>query len=334
MPARVLAFTFLVAALAALPACKSSGTAPNPPTAATTRASYMVIGDVESASILSFAGTANGSVAPTYDITGAATGISEPYDVFVNEKQGLIWDGDYGAGTVEAFSLTATGNASPTVEIGPGGSTTLSGPTGVYVNSSGVIYVADYNASQIDVFAADSSGSSVAPMQIITSTDLVAPEELTLDKNGNIWTTSGTYYPVPQAVVEFSASAGSNATPTAEITGSNTGLEDPTGLDIDSHGNIWVTNCTGSTSTASIEEFAAGSNGNVAPERTIAGTGTDQECPYGVAVDGEGYIYEAETEKGAVNVFAPSATGNVAPLQELLSGSTTKLSEPAGITVY
>ncbi len=323
---RILAFAFLAAAIAALPACKSSGTAPNPPTGAGSRASYIVVGDIGNDALVTFPATATGTVAPTYDVVGAGTGVDEPYNIFVDKAAGTLWASNWhdgSDGTLTEYSLTATGDTAPTVTIGPAGSTTLEGPTGVYVTSSGEIIVADYDAYTIDFFAAGSSGSSAAPTKQITG--LFYPEGIWLDSDGNIWVSNaGT-----AEILEFSSSASGAATPLTAITG----VSAPEGVYIDSHGNIWVGRCTGSVSTASIDEFAPGSNGAATPTREIVGSNTNQDCPYAIAVDGAGYVYEADLDDG-VNVFSPSADGNVAPIQTIPLNATTGLKEPSGIAIY
>jgi len=57
----------------------------------------------------------------------------------------------------------------------------------------------------------------------------------------------------------------------------------------------------------------------------ITGSNTQISGPYGVAVDASGYLYVISTSGSSILVFAPGATGNVAPV-ETISGSNTGLS--------
>lgn len=323
MSFRLLSY-MLVGATALLAGCTSSGTAPNPPTSR--RASHVVIGSISTYGIATFSATASGSVAPTYNIAGGSTGLYQPYNIFVDKANSAIWASNWGGGsvgTITKYSLAANGNVAPSVTIGPGGSTTLLGPTGIYVRSDGSIVVADYDAGTIDFFASGASGTSVSPTKQITG--LSQPESLWVDSGGNIWVANqGT-----SSVLEFSSSASGAATPITTITG----VTDATGLYVDGHNNIWVTGCTYSAITAFIDEFAAGSSGAATPTRTIVGSSTNQGCPYGVAVDGAGYIYEADISDG-VNVFSPGANGNATPVQTIPQNATTTLSEPSGIGIY
>jgi len=134
-----------------------------------------------------------------------------------------------------------------------------------------------------------------------------------------------------------------NEAPIATIYGSNTGMEGPGGIAVDSSGKIYVTGpvldaegrLTGSEGVA---VYAAGSNGNVAPIAAITGNNTGLISPSGIAVDSSGKIYVADVGPngngpGSVFVYAAGSNGNVAPIAAI-SGSNTGLEVPApGIAV-
>jgi sugar lactone lactonase YvrE len=88
--------------------------------------------------------------------------------------------------------------------------------------------------------------------------------------------------------------------------------------------------------TAAVLEFAAGSSGtSVPPVRTI--TSTALVAPYGVALGPAGNIFVSDPmggpiSNGAVDVFASSQSGNVAPVRQI-TGTGSGLSQPYGITV-
>ena len=98
---------------------------------------------------------------------------------------------------------------------------------------------------------------------------------------------------------------------------------------VDRHGNIW----TSDYSTDSILEFAPGSNGNVAPSKTITGGNTGLSRPIDVAVDGAGYVYATNLGNNTVDVFSPTASGNATPVQ-LIGGASTELGCTAGLGLY
>ena len=71
-----------------------------------------------------------------------------------------------------------------------------------------------------------------------------------------------------------------------------------------------------SGAAASVLVFARRADGDVAPERTIAGSNTGMINPDGIAVDAAGRIYVADpfaATSGAVLIFGPNADGNAAP---------------------
>ena len=89
----------------------------------------------------------------------------------------------------------------------------------------------------------------------------------------------------------------------------------------------------------SIEEFAAGSNGNVAPLRILAGKRTQLIAPFSVAVGaGNGDIYVIDNGdppngiQSLIDVFRANANGNVAPKQ-VIAGPLTRINQAFGIAV-
>ncbi len=98
---------------------------------------------------------------------------------------------------------------------------------------------------------------------------------------------------------------------------------------------IYVTNPV--YAAQSVTVYPVSATGNSAPIRTISGGMTQLVAPYGIAVDAAGYIYVADflgtgSNSGAVEIYAPGASGNVAPVG-YISGNATGMSEPAGVAI-
>ncbi|MBV8172032.1 MAG: hypothetical protein JO219_08890 [Candidatus Eremiobacteraeota bacterium] len=115
--------------------------------------------------------------------------------------------------------------------------------------------------------------------------------------------------------------------PARMIKGSSTGLLWPSGLAVDQSGTLFVAN-DGDLATGgqdSLTVYAPNANGDAKPLRTIAGPLTGLTRPNGVAVDASGALYVANTGvsgsgesvvgQDRVLIFAPGASGDVAPVR-------------------
>ena len=152
-----------------------------------------------------------------------------------------------------------------------------------------------------------------------TNTELTyGLEGVVVDPTGEIYVASG----FTSAILGIAPNSNGNVVPNISISGSNTGLGFPTGLALDATGNLYVAN-QGTTGPSSIEEFAAGSNGNVAPLRTIAGKRTAFTNPSGITVDAGGDIYLVDQSLGKILVFDSGAAGNAWP-RRIITGPSTQ----------
>jgi len=187
------------------------------------------------------------------------------------------------------------------------------------------VYVANYDGNSINVFPVGTSGN-VAPSQYIygSNTELNDPTGVAVDSNDNVYVANY----AGNSISIYAAGATGNATPTAVISGSNTGLEEPAGVAIDPlNGDIYVENYQGGPSGGgTVNFYAPGSNGNVAPLGSIAGSNTELDTSVGLALDSSGNIYVPNIDN-LVTVYAAGSSGNVAPATTI-SGSNTQLDDP------
>lgn len=130
------------------------------------------------------------------------------------------------------------------------------------------------------------------------------------------------------SILFFRRNANGNVRPAGRIEGSRTQLDYPTGIAMDSDGNIYAADWL----NGSITVYATGAEGNVAPVRTIAGSQTKLRGPTGVAVDGDGDLFVVNNAGNRITEYAPNSNGDARPVR-VISGSKTLLSNPWGIAL-
>jgi hypothetical protein len=127
----------------------------------------------------------------------------------------------------------------------------------------------------------------VKPIAAITDgadTEIGSPSSIALDSTGQIYVTDNT------SVMTYSVATKRNTPPLFRIRGDRTQLRHPVAIALDSHKDIYVANWSiGPNDDGTLTVYRAGSNGNVAPNRTID-TGA-KSGPNGIAVDGNRNIY-------------------------------------------
>jgi len=131
--------------------------------------------------------------------------------------------------------------------------------------------------------------------------------------------------------------------PGATIKGVATGLDDAKSIAVDSSGKIYVLNNEGGAGyTGTIEVFAPGSRGNIAPIVRIAGADTGLRSVNDIAVDSSGQIYVAIEGNGvgdaspnispAILIYPSGSNGNVRPSMTI-GGPDTRIQNPYGVAV-
>ncbi len=191
-----------------------------------------------------------------------------------------------------------------------GPATGLNVPSGVAVDSNKNIYAANLQGASVTEYTIPSASPTASPTATPTASPTPAPTP-----TGQTASPSPTPAPTPTPV---------NIAPVATIAGAVTGVNQPTSVAIDSNNLIYVSDQNSTVCTPNcpaILVFGAGANGAVAPTRFIAGKNTLLVAPTDVKVDMAGNIYVADEAAGVgvIYVFAPNATGNVAPMATLNS---------------
>jgi len=195
-----------------------------------------------------------------------------------------------------------------------GGSTdgVVVGPTPPPANGS--IYLTDSNAllNEVLVFPQSANGGP-APSQDISGnvTGLSSPDGIAVDSAGNMWVTNaGT-----STITEYPAGSTGNIAPINTLSGSATSLSTPIGITFDSTGNMYVVNSAlDSSGFYEVLEFGPNPVGNQAPINRIGGAAALLNQPQYAVVDGSGNLYVTNLNSGAINIYGPGASGNVAPI--------------------
>jgi hypothetical protein len=279
-------------------------------------------------SILEYAESANGNVAPSTVITH----INGPTAVAFSSKEGIgIANGNIeegGQAALQTFGLA--GDLLTGISCFPNRSHT----SAVAFDTKGQLFASTFSAGgrAVEVFAPGANGC-VKPKRTISDEGGLA-----IDSNNVLYVANNGFDSSSETATIDIFPAGSS-TMEAQIGGSKTGLEAsgtalPTDtVALDASHNVYVFD----VKTATISEFAAGATGNVAPIRTIAGSKTGLDggngFSFGLAVSKtSGEIFVSNPGSNAILGFAATASGNVAPIQTI-AGNATGLGDPLGLAV-
>ncbi|HYB89647.1 MAG TPA: SBBP repeat-containing protein [Candidatus Binataceae bacterium] len=246
---------------------------------------------------------------------------------------------------VTAYPIGSSGDVPPIAVT-----TDMIAPSGIARDASGRIYVTNSATNTITIYAANASGN-VAPVAVIggSSTRLANPTGIALDTRGKIYVANGANNSI---VIYPPLDAGTgilNEAPAAIIAGSNTQLDGPSAIALDSRGDIYVADEFGgpvvpdTDDSGEITVYPAGSNGNVAPITIIRGVATGLAYPVGIARGPGGEIYivnlfTANNERlrdyaaTTITVYSASSSGNSPPVA-IIAGDKTGLTEAQGIAL-
>jgi sugar lactone lactonase YvrE len=279
--------------------------------------------------------------APTAAISTTLTTAQGFPEGIALDSSGKIYVANTVPSSVTVYPAGSSANTAPLATIS-GNNTGLSGPEGLALDSSGKIYVAGGNGllGEQAVLIYPALGGSTglineAPVAAISgsNTGLDIAKGIALDASGKIYVADED----SNSVFVYSALGSSTGTlneaPIATISGSNTGLDFPDGLALDTSGKIYVVNDGG----VFIYPPLGSSTGvlNEAPIASITGSNTGFEIPTGIALDSNSNIYVADLAR-AIFVYPPLGTStgelNEAPVATI-SGPQTGLGEPQFIAI-
>ena len=295
-------------------------------------------------------GSANG--------TGAAARFNYPSGVAV-DGSGNVYVGDNSNHTIR--KITPAGVVSTLAGLaGTIGSTDDIGsvarsnsPYGVAVDASGTVYATDTVTHTLRTINSAGTVSTLAGMVLgIGSADgtgsaasFYYPLGLALDGSGNAYVADSNNHTIRKitsagVVSTFAGTAGSNGT--TDATGAAARFDTPFGVAVDGSGNVYVADTNNHTirkiTYAGVVTTLAGTAGT-SGSTNATGTAATFNQPRGVAVDGSGNIYVADTDNhiirkitsgGVVTTFAGTAGS---PGSTDGSGAAARFNYPNGLAV-
>jgi len=177
-----------------------------------------------------------------------------------------------------------------------------------------------------DVYLVDEENNRAVSVRVV-------PPPPSVPSDGGTGATAQGIY-VTQAnnsVLVFPLGANGNTAPLRTISGTQTGLSLPLGIAHDSHGNLYVSNRTGSTVTV----YPPLAGGNVGPLRTLTATGMGSPQRLAMGVGDDLYVSACPncgpSAGGPVGVFHFPAQATASDYS--LMGTNTDITEPGGIAL-
>jgi DNA-binding beta-propeller fold protein YncE len=265
------------------------------------------------------ANSVSGSTAASRTVTGGLTTLNAPRGIAVDMTRNQMYVANTSADAILVFNSarSATGNIAPNRTIA-GAATTLSGPSALFFDVfNDRLYVANTDANAILVFDnASTANGNVAPSRTLTgaATTLNAPYGVFVDitRNKLYVINSGV-----DSILVFNnaATVSGNTAPSRTISGAATTMSGPSGGALDMlQDRLYVAN-TGSNSILVFNAISV-ADGNLAPNRTIAGVLTGLNQPRDLYLDLAGdRLYVANAVGNSILMFdgASSVTGATAP---------------------
>jgi NHL repeat-containing protein len=301
------------------------------------------------------AGTAG--VTGSTDATGAAARFNFPLGV-ATDGAGNVYVADYFNSTIR--EITPTGVVSTLAgTAGVIGSTDATGaaasfnrPRGVATDSAGNVYVADSRNNTIRKITPAGAVTTLAGTAgVIGSTDATGaaasfdgPFGVANDSAGNVYvadTNNSTIRKITPAGVVTTLAGTAGTFGSTDATGAAARFNFPLGVAIDSAGNVYVADTNNSTirkiTLAGVVSTLAGTAG-VIGNADATGAAASFNLPRGVATDGAGNIYVADTGNSTIRKITPAgvvrtlAGGAAGPIGSTdAAGTAARFSRPSGV---
>lgn len=231
---------------------------------------------------------------------------------------------------------------------GPATIARFNSPSGLALDSKGNVFVADTNNNRIRRLAPDGTVSTFAGGTGIGLVDgppgkgeFFHPQDLRIDKNGVLYVADAGHTSIRKIMPDGTSMtlAGANTPGFVDGQGAAARFSNPCGLDLDAAGNVYVAD-TGNHAIRVVTPFGLVSTvagtGDTGYVEGIAPFGIRFAGPYGVAVDGVGNVFVADTGNHRLRVVLTdgksySVAGNGIAGSADGQGIAATLSAPRGL---
>ncbi|MGB8478694.1 MAG: Ig-like domain repeat protein [Acidobacteriaceae bacterium] len=260
----------------------------------------------------------NGVVSSTSTVNTVGSGFSNPWGVAV-DSSGDVFVADFGNVAVYEIVAGTNGNAAGTVSSTSTVNTVGSGfhaPTAVAVDSAGNVFVADYGVavSAVDWIVEGTNGNAAGMVSSTSTVTAVGsgfsnPLGVAVDRIGNVFVADTGNSAVKEivAINTGKQSGQRQVSSTSPVNTVGSGFINPTGVAVDGSGNVFVSDL----SNSAVYDIVAGTNGDAAGIVSSASTVNTMaggfSAPHGVAVDGNGDVFVADSGNAAAKEIETGA---------------------------
>ena len=292
------------------------------------------------------------------DGTGSAARFSSPYGAST-DSSGNVYVSDYGNSTIRKVTSTGVvttlaGEPSHDGSVdGTGTAARFAYPNSVAVDASGNVFVADTDNHTIRMITsagvattlAGSPGQNGSADGTGSAARFDTPTSVAVDAGGNVYvadSNNATVRKVTLAGVVTTMAGSPGSSGTADGTGSAARFSNPYGVAVDASGTVYVADQGNNTlrkvTAAGVVTTLAGSAG-LSGSADGTGAAARFSTPSGVAVDGGGSVYVADSGNSTLRKVTPAGVvttlaGSVGQFASVDgTGSAASFDTPLGVAV-